>query len=319
MLQLRRFAGVVSLFAAVALTGRVVTAAPTVVVSIQPIHSLVAAVMEGVAVPALLIRGAASEHSFTLRPSDARLLQRADLVFWVGEDLESYLRKPLRSVATRARIIAVAEQGGIALLPNREGGAWKPGAAKTAASGHAHAGDAHRHGEHDMHVWLDPENAQRIVATASAALGRADAANAPRYAGNAARAAAQLAALDRELGDLLAPVRAVPFIVFHDAYQYLERRYGLNAVGAVMLGPERQPGARRLYEVRERIEATGARCVFSEPQYDAALVQTVVSGTSARSSQLDPLGAGLDPGAELYFALLRRLATTLRDCLARSP
>ena len=310
---LRRLALILALGFGILPTAR---AAPNVVASIAPVHSLVAGVMEGVATPHLLIRGTVSEHAYTLRPSDARHLQDADLVFWVGEDLETFLRKPLEALSTRARLVALAEQPGMMLLPNRDGGAWESHAEESGAGALPQESEAHGHEAHNMHLWLDPANARRIVAIVSATLAGADPANAARYAGNADRLSGSLAALDDELAVTLAAVRSVPFIVFHDAYPYLEKRYGLNAVGSVTLGPNRLPGARRLQEVRSRILETNARCVFSEPQYNTALVNTVVSGTLARPGELDPLGAALEPGPGLYFGLLRRLAAALRDCLA---
>lgn len=141
--------------------------------------------------------------------------------------------------------------------------------------------------------------------------------NAARYETNAAMLGHTLDALDRELDAALAPVRGVPFLVFHDAYQYFERRYGLRALGAVTLSPERRPGARRIYEMRDALARLGARCVFREPLYDAASVEAIVSGTGAGTGTLDPLGVDLQIGADLYFSLLRGLASSLRQCLAR--
>ncbi len=301
-------------------------AAPRVVASIPPVHSLVAGVMQGIGEPALLLPGSASAHTYQLKPSDARLLDRADLVFWVGPDLEGFLRKPLRSLAG-GRAMALAEAGGVGLLRNRASGAWErheedgheAHGAHASADVAEHAGDAHSHGTYDMHLWLDPENAKAIVRTAVEVLSATDAANAARYAANGRQMVARLDALDAELRDTVAPIREVPFVVFHDAYQYFEHRYGLNAVGSVTLGPERVPGARQLYAVRSKIVESGARCVFSEPQFDAGLIGTVVEGTRARPAELDPLGAGISPGPDAYFILLRRLAAALRDCLAAVP
>lgn len=289
--------------------------APEVVVSIPPVHSLVAGVMAGVGEPELLVRGAASAHSYVLRPSDARRLARADIVFWIGPDLESFLRKPLATLGRGARIVTLAEEAGIDLLRNREAGVHGHAAEDREA---AHDAGDHPAGRYDMHLWLDPGNAGRIVQTAVAALGAQDPANAARYTANGQRVIRRLEALDADLRAMLAPVRDVPFVTFHDAYRYFEDRYGLNAVGSVTLSPERAPGARRLYEVRSRIRETGARCVFSEPQYDAGLVATAIEGTPARSAQLDPLGAGIEPGPDAYFILLRRLAAALAGCLAAS-
>ena len=167
-----------------------------------------------------------------------------------------------------------------------------------------------------MHLWLDPGNAKTIVEAAVRALSEADPANAERYEANGAAAIASLDALDRELKAALAPVQDAPFVVFHDAYQYYEAHYGLTAVGSITVSEARAPGAKRLREVREKIVDSGARCVFSEPQFEPALVATVIEGTPARTGVLDPIGADLAEGPEAYGAVMRGLATALNKCLA---
>jgi zinc transport system substrate-binding protein len=280
-----------------------------VVVSIKPIHSLVAGVMEGVARPELLVPGSASPHVYTLRPSDARRLDAASVVIWIGPVYEGFLVKPLRALAGRARIVTLAGSAGVELLPGRSGGVWGEGEAA-----HHHS-EAHDADQFDGHLWLDPANAKAIVATVLAALSAADPGNAARFAENARRLDERLDALDQDLRSRLAPVATVPFLVFHDAYQYLERRYGLSAIGAVQVHPESAPGARRVGELAARIASSGARCVFSEPQFAPALVSALVNDTGVRSGVLDPLGAAEPEGPDLYFALMRRLADALRSCL----
>lgn len=299
-----------------------------VVTSIKPVHSLAAAVMAGVGEPFLIVEAAGSPHSYTMRPSEARALQDADVVFWVGADLESFLAKPIAGLGGDARVVALAEAEGVRLLDTRSGGSW---------DGHAHDDeheddDAHGHAEHDahddeheahpshdgkdMHLWLAPDNAQAMVRAMAAALADADPANAERYRANAEATVARIAALDSELAERLEPVRQTPYVVFHDAYQYFERHYGLNAVGSITVAPGRNPGARRLYEIRERIVDLGARCVFAEPQFEPALVETVTEGTTARAGVLDPLGAAIPAGGDAYFILMRELAESLEGCLA---
>lgn len=299
---------------------------PSVAVSIKPIHSLVAGVMEGVGEPALLVRGAASPHGYALRPSEARALARAELVVWVGPGLETFLVHALETLGGEARVLTLTEAPGIRLLEARAGGAWEShrheedGEAHEAeprgheGEGEAHAG--HDHGNVDSHLWLDPENGRAIVRAVSAALRTADPANGAAYAANAARLDERLVALERRLEAELAPVRAAPYVVFHDAYHYFEARFGLNAVGSVTVSPETPPGARRLAAIRARIETLGARCVFAEPQFEPALVRTVVEDTSARVGTLDPVGAALEPGAALYFELLEGLGNAFTGCMA---
>lgn len=319
-------------------------AQPRVVASILPVHSLVAGVMDGVGTPALLVRGGASPHAYSLRPSDARALGEADVVFWVGEALETFLAKPLRSMAADARVVTLLEAQGLRLLPAREGGAWEDhaedahaeaGAARghDAAPGERHdevharhmaSGVAERHG-HDAgeahaginpHVWLHPANARAMVRAIVAALGAADPGHAARYAANGARVEARLDALDAALRERLAPVADRPYVVFHDAYPYLEAAYGLRPVGAITVSPEQAPGARRIAELRDKVRELDAVCVFSEPQFQPRLVRTIVEGTGARTGVLDPLGADLPAGPQQYFRLMNRLAEALAGCLA---
>jgi zinc transport system substrate-binding protein len=283
-------------------------APPSVVASVKPLHSLVAGVMEGVGAPELLVKGADSPHTFNLRPSDARVLQRAEVVFWVGDGLETFLQRALQALAAEARVIEIQAIEGLTMWPARAGGAWE--------NDHNHVDhDHHGHSALDAHLWLDPVNAERIVDAVARALSEADPARGAIYAANAERMRKRLTALDAELQGLFAPLQGVPFIVFHDAYQYLERRYGLAAVGAVTVSPERPPSARRLAEIRARLKQAKVRCVFREPQFPSALVDTVVEGTGVRVGVLDPLGAGLPSGPELYERLLREAAEALRSCL----
>ena len=180
---------------------------------------------------------------------------------------------------------------------------------------HGHEGHHDHDHAKDLHVWLDPVTAQAMVRVIVATLQKADPANGAAYAAKGEALVQRLETLDADLRDTLAPVRAIPYIVFHDAYQYFERRYGMNAVGSLTISPERSPGVKRLYAIREKIHATGARCVFAEPQFAPALVTTVLDGTQAKAGILDPVGAETPPGPDAYFTLLENLATELRTCL----
>ena len=295
--------------AALAAASPALADAPKVVASIKPVHSLVAAVMEGVAEPALIVRGAASPHTYAMKPSDARALAAADLVFWVGPELEGFLAKPLEANARKAQAVELLEAPGIALLDAREGGAWD-------AHGHGHAhGHKNAHEEVNTHIWLDPGNARAMVAAIAEALSAKDPANAAAYKVNADRTVRSIDALDAELKAALTPVVGKPFVVFHDAYQYFEAHYGLNGVGAITVNPERRPSAKRLSEIRARITGLGAACVFAEPQFEPALVDTIVEGTGAKKGVLDPEGADLKDGPGLYPVLMRNIAAALKGCL----
>lgn len=281
-----------------------------VVVTLKPLHALAAQVMEGAGMPRLLVSGAASEHGYALKPSDAKAVAEADLVVLVDESFETYLRRPLALRRGAAGVLRLMGVPGMTTLPQRRGGAWESDA-------HSHergSRDTDR-SRIDGHVWLDPANGQVILRAVAAELARLDPGRATLYAANAARAIGELQALDRALANDLQPVKARPFIVFHDAFQYFEARYGLNAVGSITVDPERRPGARRVSAVRAKIAASGAACVFREPQFTPALVATLIEGTPARSGEIDPIGAGVPEGPGAYAAILRNLAAELRRCL----
>jgi zinc transport system substrate-binding protein len=282
-----------------------------VVASIKPVHSLVAAVMDGIAAPALLVPGTASPHVYSLKPSDARKLAAAQIVFWIGPMYEGFLVKPLAALDQATKIVALADAPGVVVLPAREGGMWEPHPGEHEESAHGSGAPE----EKDGHLWLDPENAKAIVAAAAAALAEADPEHAERYRANAARATAGLAQLDARLGTQLAPDAGVPYIVFHDAYQYLERRYGLAAAGSVTVAPERKPGARRVTEIRAKIAAARVACVFAEPQFEPALVRSIAADTGVKTGVLDPIGADIPEGPALYGTMMERVATALTRCL----
>ena len=284
---------------------------PSVVASIRPVHSLVAGVMEGVGEPYLLVRGGGSPHAYAMRPSDASALDQAQIVFWIGEAMETFLARPIEVLAGDADAGPFARAQGVRLLARRAESAWD-----------GHGPDGHDEGPEDpgrsdMHLWLDPENAKAMVADIAARLTAADPDRAQTYMANAARIARQLSALDRELAETLTPLQDKPYIVFHDAYQYIEARYGLTSVGSMTDNAEQGPGAGRLSRIRERLGISGALCVFAEPQFEPGLVDTLASGTGAQAAVLDPLGAGLPVGAGLYADLMRAMAASLEACLLR--
>ena len=279
-------------------------AQPVVVASIKPVHALVAGVMQGVGEPLLLVSGGASPHEYSLKPSDARALGAAQVVFWIGPELESFLVKPLANSPT-ARSVTLLDAPGVTLLPLRAGGAWE-----------AHDHDHDRVASRDVHLWLDPVNAAAMVRQMVAVLGAVDPAHQAEYARNGAALVERLDRLNQQLASALAPVREQPYLVFHDAYQYFEQRYGLNAVGSVVLKPEQRPGAKRVADIQARVRERKVRCVFGEPQFQPALVETIIAGSNARRGVLDPLGADLPAGPDAYFQLLQALADALRGCLS---
>ena len=306
--------------------------APDEVVSIKPIHSLVAAIMQGVGEPGLIVEGAASPHTYALKPSNAAALQEADIVFWVGHGLEAFLEKPLESLGGNATVVELEDAPGLEKLSFREGGPFEAHEHEGeeghdhAHEGHSHGEEGHAHGEEagydhgefDMHLWLDPDNARAIAAEVAKVLSEKDPANAQAYEKNLSGLTERLAALDKEIAETVAPVKDKPFIVFHDAYQYFEHHYGVKTAGSITVSPETLPGAERLTQIRDKVKTLGATCVFAEPQFEPKLVNVVIEGTPAKSGTLDPEAATLEPGPELYFTLMRTIATSLRDCLGQN-
>lgn len=287
---------------AILLAAPAIAAAPQVLTTIKPIHSLTAAVMDGVGKPMLLIEGAQSVHSYALKPSDARKIRDAKLIFTVGLGLENFLDAPLKALA-HGKVVTLAQAPGVKLLPARHGGLWQ--------DEHAH----HDHGGFDPHIWLDPANAIAMTRAIAAALSEADPAHAATYRANAKRAVDALTRLDGELRHRLAGLQGKRYLVFHDAYRYFEAHYGIGALGAVAVSPERPPGTRRVAELRRAIASQQAVCIFREPQFPPKLIQALTEGTPVRVGTLDPLGADLAPGPLLYPTLLNNLAQSLAGCL----
>ena len=339
MITSRQFFGTTALsFALLPLFVTQGLAAPKVVASIKPVHSLVAAVMQGVAEPELIVQGAASPHSYALKPSQAQALSDADLIFWMGHELETFLEKPIETIGGDARAVELIDTPGLTTLPFREGGAFEQHqhedhhAEHAEGEAHAHAEtethedhadghdheNEHKHGAFDPHLWLDPVNAKVMVGAISEALSKADPENAATYASNAEQETEKLDALISDVNATLAPVHGKPFIVFHDAYQYFEARFEMTAAGSITVNPELKPSAERMSEIRDKVQELDAACAFSEPQFNADLVSVAIEGSNARLAVLDPLGANLEDGPELYFDLIRGLATSMKQCLETS-
>ena len=305
---------------ALVLAATPVLAQPRVIASVVPVHGIVSAVMGETGKPELLLEGSLSEHRAKFTPQQIAALGQADVVFIVGQGLEAKLSQLSGSEAVNGkRFVELALAPGVATLPIREGGAWE---SHEHDHGHDHDHD-HDHGDEtagvlkfDPHVWLDPENAKAMAAAVAQALAKADPANAAAYAANADAFAKSLDQEQAAIAAELAPIKDRPYVVFHDAFQYFEKRFGLSAAGSIADVSAQAPSAERLAEVRKKIADVKAACVFREPQYDAKPVAVVIEGTGAKEGVLDPLGASLTPGPEAYQQLLRNLAAGLKECLA---
>ena len=295
-----------------------------VVTSIKPLHSLVSYVMDGVGTPDILVDGSSSPHTFQLKPSHATMLQEADIVFWIGEDLESFLETPLESIAKNSRHITLMDSDEIELLKFREknifGGHDEHGDEHDEHDEHAdeHGDehddhhDGHAHGEHDIHFWLDPEIAKTIVKIVTRELSEIDPTNASTYKSNSIKAVNEI---DQLISDTRSKINSnASYVVFHDAYQYFEKRFGVEVVGALTVNPEVLPGAKQLAEIREVIEHENINCLFSEPQFNPSIADTIAKDTGVKAAVIDPLGAELDPGKDLYFDLIGNIATSFESC-----
>ena len=319
-----------------------VQAEVNVVASIKPVHALVAAVMEGVGTPDLIIEGIGSPHTYSLKPSQAQLLQNADLVFWIGQDMEGFLEKPIEAIATNAISVTLMDIDGLIKIKLREGGSFENHDHDDHADhdddhddhadhdddhddhadhdddhdDHADHDDHDDHSDIDLHFWLDPINAKAMVHTIEDALIAADPEHAPTYAANAEQMMGRLDDLVVEVDAALAPVRGQGYIVFHDAYQYYESRFNIAAVGSITVSPEVMPGVKRVSELQAKVRGLGATCVFSEPQFEPKLVSIIIENTDARTGVLDPLGATVAQGPNHYFTLIRNMTKALTDCLS---
>ena len=349
-----------------------------VVASIKPIHSLASYLMDGIAKPDLIVDGYASPHGFAMKPSHAKMLQNADLIFWVGEDLESFLEKPLSSIAKKAEKIELMETKGLQVLKFRERNIFDEhdhddhghddhgkkeddhddhghddhgkkeddhdhddhgkkeddhdhddhgkkeddhddhghddhGKKEDDHDDHGHDDhDGHAHGEFDPHIWLDPINAKAMLNEMAEHLIENDPKNEAKYKSNLAKA---LQEIDKLTIDVMTDLSSsVASIVFHDAYQYFEKRFNVNILGAFTVNTDVMPGAEQLAEIREIIEHDKVACVFSEPQFNPDIIKAVAKDMNIKTGVVDPLGATLDPGKDLYFNLIRNMSASFKGC-----
>jgi zinc transport system substrate-binding protein len=308
-----------------------------VVASIKPLHSLASYLMDGVGKPDLIVEGYGSPHGFSMKPSHAKILQNADLIFWVGEDLEIFLEKPLSSIAKKAEKIELMEIKGLNVLKFRERNIFDKhdhddhddhGKKEDDHDDHEHddhdkkeehadhddhdGHEGHAHGEYDPHIWLDPMNAKVILNKMVEHLIENDAKNASKYKSNLKNAFKDI---DKLTADVKADLsKSTASIVFHDAYQYFEERFDINILGAFTVNTDVMPGAEQLSEIREIIEHDKVSCIFSEPQFNPDIINAVAKDMDIKTGILDPLGATLNPGKNLYFDLIRNMSDSFKGC-----
>jgi zinc transport system substrate-binding protein len=298
-------------FAAVFLTGPAYADRPQVAVDIAPVHSLVAQVMDGIAAPDLIIQPGATPHEYSLHPSEATALQRADIVFWIGPDLTPWLAEAIETLAPTAALTPLLDVDGAIQLEFRDNAVFKA---------HDHSNhddhDGHDvHGAHDPHAWLSPKNAMAWLDVIASRLSDVDPVNSDAYLANAASGRAAIEALMDDVETTLAAVCGREFIVFHDAHQYFETDFDFPASGAISMSDASDPSPSRIAEIRGEIAEHGVACVLAEPQFNPGLVATVLRGSDARMGIADPLGAELELGLKFYPQLIRSLSRALTECM----
>jgi zinc transport system substrate-binding protein len=291
-----------------------VNAEVKVVTSIKPIHSLVSYIMDGVGKPDVIVDGYNSPHGFSLKPSHAKMLDNANLIIWVGEDLESFLEKPLKTIAKKAKIIELMDLKEIKKLEFREKNIFEGHEDHKEHDDHKEkeGHEDHAHGQHDPHVWLDPNNAKVFIKEITKQLIKLDSANSSIYKSNSKKA---LAEIDKLIKDIKSNLKKdLRFVVFHDAYQYFENRFGIQVLGALTVNTDVMPGAEQLSRIREVIEHEKVNCLFSEPQFNPAIIKSIAKDTNVKTGILDPLGSELDKGKNLYFNLLKNMSSSFKGC-----
>ncbi len=372
----RRFSVLGVILLALSLTYSVSRADTEVIATIKPIHSLVAAVMDGIGEPLLIVEGSSSVHGYQLKPSQARAFEKAEMVVWISPNFESTLRPAIDNLPQDAVVVELGSAPGMFLLESRprihDHGAEESHGDEDEHAGHGHEEHGHDHAEHedhdkhgdhghddhakheghddhgheehghdhaehedhdkhgdhghddhdhhdhgkwDLHVWLDLGNAKTMAAVIAEAMTDALPQHEAKIQANLEQLQKKLVAFESELETKASELVGKPYIVFHDAYQYLEERFNLSNVGSVAVNPENPPGVRKIRELQEKVVETQAICAFTEPQFNPRIVEVLQEDTDMRLGQLDPLGAGVEPGPEAYFTILRNLIDSLHDCL----
>ncbi|MEN5032965.1 zinc ABC transporter substrate-binding protein ZnuA [Pseudomonas sp. Ps21-P2] len=277
-----------------------------VLTSIKPLQLIAAAVQDGVAVPEVLLPPGASPHNYALRPSDVRRVQEADLLYWIGPDMETFLPRVLSG---RSKASVPVES-----LPGMHLRHFTASAEHHDDDEDEHDHD-HRPGSVDAHLWLSSLNARVIAAKMAVDLSQADPANAARYESNVKAFSARLDALDAKIKQRVAGISGKQYFVFHEAFDYFEEAYGLKHAGVFAVSSEVQPGAQHVAAMRARLTEFGKTCVFSEPPLRPRLADTLSAGLPVKLAELDGLGGYTPATAQGYEQLLSKLADDLAGCL----
>jgi zinc transport system substrate-binding protein len=285
--------------------------ASEIVATIKPLHSLLTAVVGNTAKPYLLVSGNSSPHGFEFKPSQVRALSRAKIVFFIDEGFETFMEKGFRAIPSSVAKVAIAESARVKFLSLRKGGTWEKD------KGHDH-GHAHGDRAKDLHVWLDPNNAIKMVKAIVRELTKIYPENINIFKANAKNLVSNISSVDRRIEASFSNTKRRPFIVFHDAYQYFEKRFGLNGLGSITLDPHDFSSPKRLRQIKTKLKTTGAACIFKEPQFSNRLITTVTAGHSIKVISLDPLGSALKSGSDHYLKLLTSVHNSFKECFQPS-
>lgn len=298
------------LFAAALASGFTLnTAQASVVASVRPLGFIASAIADGVTPTEILLPDGASPHDFALRPSDLQKMRRADLVVWVGPEMEAFMTKSAAQLSPNRQVEIATLSTVVLLLQKGDHDDDEHD------HGHGESGDDHHHGEYNMHVWMSPEIAKQTAIAIHAKLLELMPQKKDKLDANLKQFEDSLTKVDKNLGKMLQPVQGKGYFVFHDAYGYFEKHFGLSPLGHFTVNPEIQPGAQRLHLIRTQLVEQKAVCVFAEPQFRPAVINAVAQGTTVRMGTLDPLGSGIALGKDSYVNFLSHLTDQYVSCL----
>ncbi|WP_436317798.1 zinc ABC transporter substrate-binding protein [Vibrio agarivorans] len=269
-----------------------------VLTSFKPIQMITLELTKGVTEPDVLMESSASPHDYALRPSDAMKIQNADIIIWFGHDLETFMS---RLVDGDKRVITISDFDGIELREFEDG----------------HSHDGHDHDSTDPHFWLGMNTTRDIAKVLSQELSQRDPANKQRYQENYLAFEQLIDDEKRAITQKLSSVKSHGYFVFHDAYGYFEDEFELNNLGHFTVSPERKPGAKTLISIRKTLAKGEAKCVFSEPQFTPAVINSVTRGSNVEIGTLDPVASKIEAQQGSYIEFMNQLADSFVSCLAK--
>ncbi|MTB65709.1 zinc ABC transporter substrate-binding protein ZnuA [Providencia sp. wls1943] len=285
-----------------------------VVTSIRPLAFIAAGIADGVTDTQVLLPDGASPHDYALKPSDLKKIKQADLFVWVGPELEMFLEKPI-NVLDQNKRLALAEQKNIHNLLMAENHEEEDSHQHADEPNHDADHEHHHHGEYNMHIWLSPDIANLAADDIYARLVELYPAQKDKLDVNLRKFKENMAQNNKKIASILKPAQNKGYFVFHDAYGYFEKHYQLAPLGHFTINPEIQPGAQKLHQIRTQLVEHKAQCVFAEPQFRPAVIESVAKNTGVKMGTLDPLGSGLAIGPDSYMKFLTQLSEQYASCL----